>query len=105
MKKKKAWTPQKVTDQSVRSIEEIYKNYFTPHYDNNPVCLQHKVYFDIDFYLGKCGTEGLRVLTKSSFQIKTTQNGEEYLEMTYNEATKNSQGDDSNEITEQPILL
>ena len=25
--------------------------------------------------------------------------------MTYNEATKKSQGDDSDEITEQPILL
>ena len=67
--------------------------------------MQHKVYFDIAFFLGKRGQEGLRQLKKNSFALKLNQNNQEYLELTYNESTKKSQGDDNNEQTEQPILL
>ena len=73
--------------------------------DNDPHCLQHKVYFDIAYFMGKCGKEGLRELKKSSFILKNTSRGCEYLELTYNEATKKSQGDYLNEMNDQPILL
>ena len=95
-------TIQKVSKQH---IEGIYTNWFIPHFDNDPCCLQHKVYFNIAFYLGKRGTGGLRELNKGSFAIHQTADGKEYLELTYNEATKKSQGDDNNPITQQPILL
>ena len=68
-------------------------------------CLQHKVYFDIAFFLGKRGQEGLRQLKQDSFALKINKDDEEYLELTYNESTKKSPGDDNNEMTEQPILL
>ena len=86
-------------------IEQIYENYFLPHFDNDPCCLQHKVYFEIAYFLGKCGKEGLRDLKKNSFSIKKTAQGREYLKLNYNEATKKSQGDDINEMNEQAIIL
>ena len=60
-------------------IEQICRDYFIPHYDNDPVCLMHKVYFDIAYFLGKCGTEGLRELKKNSFGIFQTDNGRDYI--------------------------
>ena len=86
-------------------LDLIYTNYFIPHFDNDPVCLLHKVYFDIAFFLGKRGQEGLRKLTKDSFELKVTSEGKEYFEMKFNESTKKSQGDNYNEMNEQPILL
>ena len=86
-------------------VKQIYNNYFIPHYDNDPRCLQHKVYFDIAYFLGKIAKEGLRALTKDSFSIKTNDEGREYLELSYNEATKKSQGDDNYEMNNQPIIL
>ena len=87
------------------SQENIDKIYFTPHYTNDPRCLQHKIYFDIAFFMGKHGQEGLRQLKKDSFELKITDTGREYLELKYNESTKKSPGDDYNEINEQAILL
>ena len=55
--------------------------------------LLHKVFFDIIYYTGRCGKEGLRSLMKSSFQIKVASDGVEYIEMTYNEKTKKNQGE------------
>ena len=86
-------------------MEKIYTNYFIPHFDNDPRCLQHKIFFDISFFLGKRGLEGFCNLKKDSFQLKVTSEGKEYYELTYNEATKKSQGDDNNEMNDQPILL
>ena len=37
--------------------------------------------------------------------MKNNESGPEYLELNFNEATKKSQGDDNNEMNEQPILL
>ena len=51
-------------------IKKIYINYFIPHYDNDPRCLQQKVYFEIAYFLGKYGQEGFRTLKKDSFAIK-----------------------------------
>ena len=86
-------------------LDKIFTNYFMPHYDNDPRCLQHKVYFDIAFFLGKRGQEGLRQLQKNSFELKLTPEGKEYYELAFNESTKKSQGDDYNEMNDQPILL
>ena len=86
-------------------LYQIYTNYFIPHYTNDPLCLQHKVYFDMAFFLGKRGQEGLRQLKKNSFALKVNESGSEYLELTYNESTKKSQGDDNREMNKQPILL
>ena len=83
----------------------MYNDYFIPHFDNDPRCLQHKVYFDIAFFLGKRAKEGLRELKIDSFTLKTNAQGRDYLELNYNESTKKSPGDDFNEMNEQPILL
>ena len=73
-------------------LKQIYENYFIPHHDNNdPICLQHKVWFDIAFFLGKRGVEGYRAMKKDSSQIKKSHENQEYLELIYNEATKKSQ--------------
>ena len=69
-------------------LKQIFDNYFIPHFDNDPKCLQLKVYFDIAYYIGKCGAEGLTALRKDGFEIKVNSKGIEYLELTYNEATK-----------------
>ena len=37
------------------NLEKIYTNYFIPHFDNDPTCLLNKVYFNIAFFLEKCG--------------------------------------------------
>ena len=68
-------------------LKQIFDNYFIPHFDNDPKCLQLKVYFNIAYYMGKRGAEGLRALRKDSFEIKTNSDGIEYLEFKYNEAT------------------
>ena len=47
----------------------------------------------------------MRVLRKNSFEILQSNEGKEYLELKYNEATKNSDRTDSNEIKENNILL
>ena len=67
--------------------------------------LQHKVYFEIAYFLGKRGKEGLRQLKKTSFSLKVNSEGREYFELNYNEATKKSQGDDTKEMNDQPIIL
>ena len=36
-----------------KHLQEIYDNYIIPHFDNDPKCLQHKVFFEIAFFLGK----------------------------------------------------
>ena len=48
----------KDTSKSHKPIEEghmkqIYDDYFIPHWNNDPGCLQHKVYFDIAYFLRK----------------------------------------------------
>ena len=86
-------------------LDKIYTNYFLLHFDNDPHCLQLKVYFDIAFFLGKWGQEGMRQLKKDSFDLKVTSEGKGYLELKYNESIKKLQGDNYNEMNEQPILL
>ena len=72
--------------------------------DNDPVCLQHKVYFGIAYFLGKRGAEDLRELKKDSFEIKVNRR-EEYLILKYNETTKKCQGDDYTMTNNRQIVL
>ena len=45
------------------------------------------------YYTGCRGKEGLRKLSKNSFKVKKSPNGEEFIEITFNEKTKKNQGD------------
>ena len=56
-------------------VEKVYKDYFIPYYKTNPRVLQHKVYFELCYYMGRHGNENLRVLTKDSFIVKSNENG------------------------------
>ena len=77
-------------------LEKLFKNYFTPGMKQDPVnteILLHKVFFDILYYTGRRGKEGLRSLSKSSFDINTGPDGKEYFKINFNEKTKKNQGD------------
>ena len=74
-------------------MEKLFNNYFAPGIANmNTKVLMHKVFFDIVYYTGHRGKEGLRSLNKTSFEIKTGTNGQEYVEVTFNEKSKKNQG-------------
>ena len=75
-------------------LQKLFKTYFTPamqHLDTN--ILVQKVFFDIVYYTGRRGKEGLRDLDKNSFEIKTGSDGLDYIELTFNEKSKKNQGD------------
>lgn len=57
----------------------------------DPKNLQEKVFMDLQFHFGRRGREGLRSLTKKSFilGIDHNQHGLEFVEMAFNEFTKN----------------
>lgn len=91
-----------------QEINRIYTNYFENNFDKDPVCLQHKVYFELSFFCGRRGAEGLKELQKDSFEICTSPSGVEYLQLTLHERTKKCQGEeydpnkDENIISAQP---
>ena len=60
----------------------------------------HKVFFDIMYYTGRRAKEGLRNLTKNSFDLKISPGGTEYIEINFNETTKRNQGDTTYSATE-----
>ena len=68
-------------------IEKLFNNYFAQtvgdHLDTE--ILLHKVFFDIMYYTGRRGKEGLRNLCKSSFKVDKTADGKEFIELTFNE--------------------
>ena len=57
-----------------------------------PKPLQRKVWFDIALAFARRGRENLQSMKKDAFAFKTDDTGDEYVEMTYNEATKNHPG-------------
>ena len=75
-------------------LEKLFNVYFLPglHKGDTEVLL-HKTFFDIIYYTGRHGKEGLRNLCKSSFVVKTASDGVEYIQMTFNEKTKKNQGE------------
>ena len=86
--------PRAAIDQT--DLENLFKNYFIPGLkNNNTKVLLHKVFFDILYYTGRCGKEGLRNLNKKSFEVKTGVDNVDYIQLTFNEKTKKNQGDKS----------
>ena len=59
---------------------------------DQPKTLQRKVWFDIALTFARRGRENLQYLKKDAFTFKKDDTGLEYVEMTYNEATKNHPG-------------
>ena len=60
---------------------KLYNNYFIPGLANgNTEILLHKVFFNIVYFTGTRGKEGLRSLRKDSFAIKKAATGKEYIE-------------------------
>ena len=76
-------------------VQKLFNDYFPLAIADtlNTEILLHKVFFDIMYYTGHRGKEGLRSLTKSSFIVKESANGKEFIEITFNEKTKKNQGD------------
>ena len=76
-------------------VEKLFKEYFPQAVADtvNTEILLHKVFFDIMYYTGRRGKEGLRDLSKTSFEVKTSANKKEFIEITFNEKTKKNQGD------------
>ena len=93
-KKKGLDTSQPKTDIAQDDVKKLNEEYFKPGLANgNTEVLLHKVFFDIMFHTGRRGKEGLRALSKKSFQVKTAADGKEFIKITFNEVTKKNQGD------------
>ena len=76
-------------------VEKLYDQYF-PRAVADTVdteILLHKIFWDIMYYTGRRGKEGLRSLEKDSFVIKNSPDQSEFIEITFNEKTKKNQGD------------
>ena len=83
--------PRKAIDQ--QDMGHLFKNYFTPGLSTfNAKVLLQKAFFDIVYYTGRRGKEGLCELDKKSFEIKIGADGLEYVQLTFNEKTKKNQG-------------
>ena len=75
-------------------IEKIDSNYFMPFLAAaNTEILQQKVFFELMYYTGHHGKEGLRALKKQDFELKISADGKEYIELVINWKTKTNQGD------------
>ena len=78
-------------------IDQCYNEYFLPNMYINPQALQHKVFYELNFYMAKRGREGLRNLTRDSFNILKDHRGREYVMLAHDEATKTGQGDEEHD--------
>ena len=86
--------PRESIDQ--QDLNKLFNEYFKPAVETmNTQLLLHKVFFDIVYYTGRRAKEGLRELSKSSFDIKVGSDGLEYIEINFNEKTKKNQGSDN----------
>ena len=57
-------------------VEKLYEEYFIPGLAKKDTqILQHKVFFELLYYCGRCGKEGLRDLKQSSFELCTSPDG------------------------------
>ena len=75
-------------------LEKLFQSYFTPAIQTlDTYVLDQKIFFNIVYYMGCRGKEGLRDLNKKSFEIKTGSDGLDYIELTFYEKTKKNQGD------------
>ena len=76
-------------------LQRLFTEYFAQAVGDqiNTEVFLHKVFFDIMYYTGRRGKEGLRKLSKRSFEVKKGLAGQEFIEITFNEKTKKNQGD------------
>ena len=76
-------------------LEKLFNEYFPKAAADNldTEVLLHKIFFDIMYYTGRRGKEGLRNLKKESFIVKTAPDGKQFIEITFNEKSKKNQGD------------
>ena len=89
------------TDIAPHDLDKLYDKYFTPGLSNGDTeILMQKVFFDLMYFTGRRGKEGLRSLTKKSFDLKTSPDGKEYIEINFNEATKKNQGDSTSSLAD-----
>ena len=74
-------------------VEKLFNEYFAVGVNTgNAEILLHKVFFDVVYYTGRRGKEGLRELTKSSFDVNVGSDGKEFIQINFNEKTKKNQG-------------
>ena len=83
--------PRPALEQS--DVEKLFDEYFTKTVADklDTEVLPHEVFFDIMYYTGRRGKEGLRNLTKTSFAVKSGPDIKDYIEITFNEKSKKSQ--------------
>lgn len=75
-------------------LEKLYENYLVPGLATGDTeILQHKIFIDLVYLMGRRGKEGLRKLQKDWFKISTDAEGTEYVEIIVRETTKKNQGD------------
>jgi hypothetical protein len=94
---------------SIIQPEDIEKMYSTGTLSKrNPVSLQRQIFFELSLQFARRGREGLRSLTKTSFDIKIDATGRKYICQNFNEKEKNHPGISNREkektaaIYEQP---
>ena len=77
-------------------MEKLFNDYFYKGLEKEDTqVLVHKVFFDLVYYTGRRGKEGLRSLTKNSFNVDVGPDGHEFVQITFNEKTKKNQGDNN----------
>ena len=88
------------SDIQPEDLERLYNNYFIPGLSEaNTEVLLHKVFFDIMYHMGHRAKEGLHNLTKDSFSLKTSADGQDYIKINFNKMTKKNQGDSTASAT------
>lgn len=88
---------------SKADLEKLYDNYLIPGIQRGDTeVLQHKVFFDLVYLMGRRGKEGLRKLQKDWFHIGIDETGTEYVEIIVKEKTKKNQG---NNLSTRSTLL
>ena len=74
-------------------MEKLFNEYFKTRLEiGNTEVLMHKVFFDVVYYTGRRGKEGLKELTKTSFDVKVGPDNKEFVQINFNEKTKKNQG-------------
>ena len=93
--------PRQSIDQE--DLQKLFKSYFIPGLRSRDTkILMEKVFFDVVYYTGRRGKEGLRSLSKTSFDIKTRPDGLDYIEINFNEKTKRNQGNENSSKKKNP---
>ncbi len=75
-------------------LDKLYEDHLN-FWQRCPVPLQQKVWFDIMYYMGKRGQEGIHKFTINSFAVGKTSKGHQYIYQTFNQVTKKNQGDNT----------